>query len=90
MNRKALFVTGRNRRRREAKWLRPEHRELLEQFSKVKNIVLPEHMLNPTDLTDQQLTKDELNVCKLGLKFILTVKQYDRFKKWMDIQAFKS
>ena len=46
-------------------------------------------MFNPKNLTDQQLTEDELYVCKLGLKFIPTVKRYDRVKKWMDIQAFK-
>ena len=46
-------------------------------------------MFNPINLTDQQFTEDELNVCKLGLKFIPTVKRYDWVKKWMDIQAFK-
>ena len=46
-------------------------------------------MFSPINLTDQQLTEDELNVCKLGLKSIPTVKWYDRVKKWMDIQAFK-
>ena len=46
-------------------------------------------MFNPINLTDQQLTEDELNMCKLGLKFIAKIKRYDRVKKWMDIQAFK-
>ena len=46
-------------------------------------------MFSPTNLTDQQLIEDELNVCKLGLKFIPTVNGYDRVKKWMDIKAFK-
>ena len=89
-------ITGNNRRknknntaRRKSNWLRPEQRELLEQLSRSKDIVLPEDMFNPINLTDQQLTEDELNVCKLGLNFIPTVKRYDRVKKWMDIQAFK-
>ena len=34
-------------------------------------------MLNTINLTDQKLTEDELNVCKLGLKFIPTVKGYE-------------
>ena len=96
INRTSLFITGNNRRknknntaRRKSNWLRPEQRELLEQLSRSKDIVLPEDMFNPINLTDQQLTEDELNVCKLGLKFIPTVKRYDRVKKWMDIQAFK-
>ena len=46
-------------------------------------------MFNPINSTDQQLTEDELNVCKLGLKSIPTVKRCDRVKKWMDIQVFK-
>ena len=46
-------------------------------------------MFSPINLTDQQLTEDELNVCKLGLKFTPTVKRYDRVKKWMNIHAFK-
>ena len=44
---------------------------------------------NPINLTGQVLTEDELNVCKLGLKLIPTVKRYDRVKKLMDIEAFK-
>ena len=55
-------------------WLRPERRELLEQFLTQKNVVLQEDMFNPINLTDQQLTKDELNVCKLGLKIVPIVK----------------
>ena len=96
INKTALFITGNNRRknknnvtRRKSNWLRPEQRELLEQFSHSKDINLPEDMFNPINLTDQQLTGDELNVCKLGLKFIPTIKRYDRVKKWMDIQVFK-
>ena len=96
MNRTALFKTGRNRRknknnarRRKSNWLRPEQRELLEQLSKAKNVILPADMFNPVNLTDQQLTEHELNLCKLGLKFITTVKRYDRVKKRTDIQAFK-
>ena len=61
----------------------------MKQLARSKDIVLPEDMFNPINLTDQVLTEDELNVCKLGLKFIPTVKRYDRVKKWMDIQAFK-
>ena len=56
-------------------WLRPEQRELLEQRSKAKNVSLPEDMFRPINLTDQQLTEDELNVCRLGLKFTPTVKR---------------
>ena len=37
-------------------------------------------MFNSINLTEQKLTEDELNMCKLDLKFILTVKQYDRVK----------
>ena len=96
INRTSLFITGNNRRknkndtaRRKSNWLRPEQRELLEQLSRSKDIVLPEDMFNPINLTDQQLTEDELNVYKLGLKFIPTGKRYDRVKKWMDMQVFK-
>lgn len=96
MNRTALFVTCRNRcknknnaRRSKSNCLRHEQRELLEQLSKAKNVILPEDMFHPINLTDQQLTEDELNMCKLGLKFIAKIKRYDRVKKWMDIQAFK-
>ena len=96
MNRKALFVTGRNRRKnknnvrkRKSNWLRSVQPELLEQLSKAKNIILPEHMFNAINLTDQKLTEDKLNVFKLGFKFIPTVRRYDRVKKWMDIQVFK-
>ena len=46
-------------------------------------------MFNPINLTDQKLTEHELNMCKLDLKFILTVKQYGRVKNWMFVQAFK-
>ena len=84
MNRTALFVTARNRRknknnarRRKSNWLRPEQRESLEQLSKAKNLILQEDIFSSINLTDQQLTEDELNVCKLGLKFITTVKRYD-------------
>ena len=61
----------------------------MQQLARSKDIVLPEDMFNPIHLTDQVLTEDELNVCKLGLKFIPTVKRCDRLKKWMDIKAFK-
>ena len=88
MNKTAFFVTGRNRRknesnirRRRSNWLRPEQRELLGQLSKAKNIVLPEDMFNPISLSDQQLTEDELNVRKLGLKSVPIVTRYDRVKK---------
>ena len=46
-------------------------------------------LFNRINLTDQQLTEDELNVCKLRLKFKPTVKRYDRVKKWMETQALK-
>ena len=46
-------------------------------------------MFNPINLTDQQLTEDEINVSKLVLKFIPTIKRYNRVKKWIDIRAFK-
>ena len=84
MNRTALIVTARNRRknknntrRRKSNWLRPEQRESLEQLSKAKNLILPEDIFSSITLTDQQLTENELNVCKLGLKFIPTVKRYE-------------
>ena len=67
-----------NARRRKSNWVRPEHRGLLELLSKAKNVVLLEDMLNTISLTDQKLTEDELNVCKLGLKFIPTVMGYER------------
>ena len=78
-----LFVTGRNRRknksketRRKSNWLRLDQLELLEKFSKGKNLILPEDICNPINLTDQQLPDDELNVCNGGLKFISTVKSF--------------
>ena len=37
-------------------------------------------MFNPINLIDQQLTEDELNVCKLSLQVIPTVKRYGRVK----------
>ena len=67
-----------NARRRKSNWVRSEHRGLLELLSKAKNVVLLEDMLNTISLTDQKLTEDELNVCKLGLKFIPTVMGYER------------
>ena len=38
-------------------------------------------MFNPINLSDQQLTEDELNVRKLSLKSVLIVTRYDRVKK---------
>ena len=46
-------------------------------------------LFNRINLTDQQLTEDELNVCKLRLKFKPTVKRYGRVKKWITIEALK-
>ena len=96
MNRTGLFATCRNRcknknnaSRRKSNCLRHEQRELLEQLSKAKNVILPEDMFHPINLTDQQLTEDELNVCKLVLNFIPVAKRYGRVKKCLDIKAFK-
>ena len=76
-------MTGRNRRknksketRRKSNWLRLDQLELLKKFSKGKDLILPEDTCNPINLTDQQLTDDELNVCNVGLKFISTVKSF--------------
>ena len=52
----------------------------MQQVARSKDIVLPEDKFNQINLTDQLLTEDELNVCKLGLKFIPTVKQYVELK----------
>ena len=94
--RRSVFKRGRNRRvnrnsnrRRKSNWIRPEARPLLNLLQEANEMELPDDMFDPIQLTEDNLDENEKNVCKLGLKFVPTVKSYDRVKKWLDIQSFK-
>ena len=94
--RRSTFIHGRNRRvnrnsrkRRKNNWLRGVDLTLLDLLKESHQVSLPEDMFDPIELTNERLEENEKNVCKLGLKFVPTVKKYDRVKKFLDIQAFK-
>ena len=94
--RRSTFIRGRNRRvnrdsrrRRKSNWIRNADLALLNLLKESENIDLPVDMFHPIELTEDRLQEEEKNVCSLGLKFVPTIKKYDRVKKWLDIQAFK-
>ena len=95
-SRRSTFVRRRNRRvnrkssiRRKRNWIKNANLELLNLLRDADNIQLPEDMYDAINLTDTNLDENESNVCRLGLKFVPSIRKYDRVKKWLDIQEFK-
>ena len=82
-----------NRRRLRKNWMRNRDgvgaQEIRTLLSTSKDYPLSEDMFDAFNLTGEPLTSAEAEVCKLGLKYVPTVRKYDRVKKWFDIQAFK-
>ena len=86
-------VNKNSRRRRRNNWRvsnqdkrRDEIKELLKTASEYP---LPPDMFEAFNLTNHELTETQRKICSLGLKFVPTVRRYDRVRKWFDIQAFK-
>ena len=85
MNRSALFVTGRNRHKSKNQRMK----KVIEVVKTQKAIIIRTKiyfyqrifLINPIILTCEQLAEDDLNLCNLSLKFISTVKWYDRVNK---------